>query len=129
MDWKWTKGEPHERSRRWKHQQQIESQEFAREMEASAFTTSLHHDENTWDMMNTPGLVVGGQTQQVGMGTSGFKVSSKREDLDRKFAGRELTQQIGFNPFLGQTNYVDDIGIRDQFLKPQNTTQGDRNGA
>lgn len=34
-----------------------------------------------------------------------------------------MVQQIGFNPFLGQTNYADDISVRDQFLKPINTTQ------
>ena len=36
-----------------------------------------------------------------------------------------MVQQIGFNPFLGETNYVNDISIRDQFLKPVNTTQGE----
>ena len=36
-----------------------------------------------------------------------------------------MIHQIGFNPFLGQTNYVDDISIRDQYLKPINTTQGE----
>ena len=35
-----------------------------------------------------------------------------------------MVQQIGFNPFLGQTNYAEDISIRDQYLKPVNTTQG-----
>jgi hypothetical protein len=40
-------------------------------------------------------------------------------------ANREMIQQIGFNPFLGQTNYADDISIRDQYLKPINTTQGE----
>jgi hypothetical protein len=39
-------------------------------------------------------------------------------------AGRDMLQQIGFNPFLGQNNYIDDISVRDQFLKPVNTTQG-----
>jgi hypothetical protein len=55
---------------------------------------------------------------------NGFKVSNKREDLDLKIADRELLQQIGGNPFLSETNYVDDIAIRDNFLKPVNTTQG-----
>jgi hypothetical protein len=32
--------------------------------------------------------------------------------------------QIGANPFLQQTSYVDDIVTRDMFLKPINTTQG-----
>jgi hypothetical protein len=35
-----------------------------------------------------------------------------------------MIQQIGVNPFLSQGNYIDDISVRDQFLKPINTTQG-----
>ena len=34
-----------------------------------------------------------------------------------------MIQQIGFNPFLSNTNYANDIGVRDQFLKPINTTE------
>ena len=114
MEWKWTKGEPYERTRRFKHQQQLENKEFSKETENDAYTTSLNHDENTWEMMN----------QDIHGSGSGFKVSNKREALDTKIADRELTQQIGFNPFLGQHNYIDDISVRDQFLKPINTTQG-----
>jgi hypothetical protein len=112
MEWKWTKGEPYERSRRLKHVQQMENEEFSKEMESSAYTSSLHHDENTWDILN--------QT----VAENGFKVSNKREELDSKIANRALTQQIGFNPFLGESSYINDIAIRDQFLKPINTTQG-----
>lgn len=110
---KWTDGQPYERSRRMKHQIQMESEKFTKEMETSAYTSSLNHDENTWDILNQS------------LSGSGFKVSNKREELGNKLAGREMIQQIGFNPFLGQTNYVDDICIRDQFLKPINTTQDD----
>ena len=52
-----------------------------------------------------------------------FRQSNRREDLDDKMANRELIQQIGYNPFLSQTNYVDDISIRDQYLKPQNSSK------
>jgi hypothetical protein len=113
MEWKWTKGEPYERSRRSKHVEEYENKKFSEEMETSAYTTSLNHDENTWDILN--------QTQSE----TGFKVSNKREELDTKISDRDLVQQIGFNPFLGETNYVNDIGIRDKFLKPINTTQGE----
>jgi hypothetical protein len=112
MEWKWTKGEPYERSRRLKHVQQMENEEFSKNMETSAYTSSLHHDENTWDILNQS------------FSNSEFKVSNKREELDSKIANRELTQQIGFNPFLGESSYINDISIRDQFLKPINTTQG-----
>jgi len=112
MEWKWTKGEPYERSRRLKHVQELENKEFSKQMESSAYSSALHHDENTWDIIN----------QNVN--GSGFKVSNKREEMDTKMAHRDLTQQIGFNPFLGDTSYINDISIRDQYLKPLNTTQG-----
>jgi hypothetical protein len=112
MNWKWTKGEPYERSRRLKHVQELENKQFSKDMETSAYTSSLNHDENTWEILNQNAA------------NSGFKVSNKREELDSKIAGRDMVQQIGFNPFLGQTNYAEDITIRDQFLKPVNTTQG-----
>lgn len=111
---KWTDGLPYERSRRMKHQIQIENEEFSKQMEQTAYTSSLHHDENTWDILNQS------------LSGSGFKVSNKREELGDKLANREMIQQIGFNPFLGETNYIEDISIRDQYLKPVNTTQGEK---
>ena len=113
MEWKWTKGEPYERSKRiFKEPEQIDNEKLNKEIEKSAYSTSLNHDEYTWDILN-----------QNSSG-NGFKVSNKREDLDIKIADRELVQQIGGNPFLSETNYVDDIAVRDNFLKPVNTTQG-----
>jgi hypothetical protein len=114
MEKKWTNGQPYERSRRLKHVQEIENKEFSKELENSAYTTSLHHDENTWDILNN----------NLGDSIPFTKISNKREELDLKMADRGLTQQIGFNPFLGENSYIDDICIRDQFLKPMNTTQG-----
>ena len=119
MEWKWTKGEPYERSRRQFRddtpdikdvKNNIESGKFSKEIENLAYTSSLNHDENTWDILNQS------------IANNGFKMSSKREDLDLKIADRDLVHQIGFNPFLNDTNYVEDISIRDQFLKPVNTT-------
>jgi hypothetical protein len=110
INWKWTDGKPFERSRRMKHQIEMENVNFKKEMDSSAYTSSLHHDENTWEILNQS------------LSGSGFKVSNKREEMGNKLANRELIQQIGYNPFLGETNYVNDISIRDQFLKPINTT-------
>ena len=115
MEWKWTKGEPYERSRRLKHVQELENKQFSKDMDSAAYTSALNHDENTWDILN--------QTQASA--GAAFKVSNKREELDTKIAGRDMVQQIGFNPFLGESSYVNDISIRDQFLKPVNTTQGE----
>ena len=114
VEWKWTKGEPYERSRRvFKQQTEKDSDKFNKEIEQSAYSSALNHDENTWDILN-----------QTSSG-NGFKVSNKREEIDTKMADRDMIQQIGNNPFLTETNYVNDISIRDQFLKPINTA-GDR---
>ena len=109
--YKWTDGKPYERSRIMKEQIKIQEKKFSADMETSAYASSLHHDENTWDILNQS------------LSGTGFKVSNKREELGNKLADREMIQQIGFNPFLGETNYVNDISVRDKFLKPINTTQ------
>jgi len=115
MEWKWSKGEPYERSKRQQYNLNVETDteknnDYLKEIESSAYSSSLNYDENTWDILN----------QSI---YNGFKRENKREELDFKIADRDLVQQIGFNPFLGNTNYIDDIQVRDQFLKPMNTTQ------
>lgn len=111
MEWKWTKGEPYERSRRRQiNKNEDDNYENMKEIENSAYASSLNHDENTWDILN----------QSI---YDGFKRENKREELDYKIADRELVQQIGFNPFLNNSSYLNDIEVRDQFLKPLNTTQ------
>ncbi len=109
--WKWSKGESYEKSKRIiKNETILEEEINLSKIEKDAYTSSLNHDENTWDILN----------QSI---YNDFKQSNKREDLDSKIADRELVQQIGVNPFLNQTNYIDDIATRDMFLKPKNTTQ------
>jgi hypothetical protein len=115
MEWKWTKGEPYERSKRVFAQKdttvELEDQRFSKDIEKSAYSSSLNHDENTWEILNQDGA------------TNGFQNSNQREELDTKIADRQLVQQRGYNPFLSQNNYADDVAVRDQFLKPVNTTQ------
>jgi hypothetical protein len=119
IEWKWSKGEYYEKSLRKRNNNNNKSDEnndlnqekFNAEMEKSAYTSSLNYDENTWDILNQS------------LYNNGFRVSNKRENLDMKMADREMIQQIGINPFLNNTNYVDDIANRDAFLKPVNTTQ------
>jgi hypothetical protein len=116
MEWKWSNSIPYKKSKRPAkndiiEQEYIEDQNeiFSKNVEESAYSTSLNHDENTWDILNQ-GLY------------NGFKQSNKREVLDDKIASRELVQQKGFNPFLNESNYVQDISNSDMFLKPINTT-------
>jgi len=116
MEWKWSNGKSYKKSKRLLKnditEECIEEQDelFSRKVEESAYSTSLNHDENTWDILNQ-GLY------------NGFTQSNKRETLDNKIANRELVQQKGFNPFLNESNYVQDISNSDMYLKPVNTTQ------
>ena len=114
MEWKWSNGIPYKKSKRPNKndlieeniEQQDEDEIFSKKIEESAYSSSLNHDENTWDILN-----------------QGFlKQSNKREALDNKIADRELVQQKGFNPFLSDSNYVQDISNSDMYLKPVNTT-------
>jgi hypothetical protein len=113
MEWKWSNGIPYKKSKRINKNDIIEEDQdeiFSKNIEDSAYTTSLNHDENTWDILN----------QSI---YNGFTQSSKREELDDKIANRQLVQQKGFNPFLNESNYVQDISNSDMYLKPINTTQ------
>jgi hypothetical protein len=116
MEWKWSNGIPYKKSKRITknditEEEYVEEEDelFSRKVEESAYSTSLNHDENTWDILNQ-GLY------------NGFTQSNKREALDDKIANRELVQQKGFNPFLNESNYVQDISNSDMYLKPVNTT-------
>jgi hypothetical protein len=119
MEWKWTNGEPYERSRR-KPKPGYEPENIGepnRHPGDDAYSSSLNYDENTWDILN--------QNSSNG----GFKSSNKREELDTKIADRELVKQTGYNPFLGENDYVENMSIRDQFLKPLNTSSDKVQGA
>jgi hypothetical protein len=114
MELKWSTGEKYEKTKRI-IQVKINRDElevFNHDLENSAYSSSLNYDENTWNILN----------ESVAL--NGFKTSNKRESLDMKMSDREMIQQIGFNPFLADSNYANDITVRDQFLKPINTTEG-----
>ena len=132
IEWKWSKSEPYSRSKRPIKQvveekpevqsMHVNSQEsFVKELKNTAYNMSLNHDENTWDILNqdiyNPGF------SDIGQGDNGFSVRNKREELGNKMADRAMTQQMGFNPFLSENNYANDISVSNEFLKPINTTQ------
>jgi len=123
MEWKWSNGKSYKKSKRPNNNtntnsniieeeeyNQAQDEIFNKKIEETAYSISLNHDENTWDILNQ-GLY------------NGFSKSSKREALDDKISDRELVQQKGFNPFLSDSNYVEDIEVSNLYLKPVNTTQ------
>lgn len=102
--WKWSISEPYYKSARPEIKQQ-DNNVSEYDTQKSAINQSLAEDIYNMD---------------TDMATS----NNRREDLDNKMADRELVLQRGANPFLQQSSYVNDIVVRDMFLKPVNTTQG-----
>jgi hypothetical protein len=94
--WKWTLGEPYYKSAiRERVETQVNNQEY--DSQQNAISQSLD--------FNNPNTN-----------------PNTREELDDKMSGREHVQQRGANPFMQQTSYVNDIVVRDMYLKPANTT-------
>jgi hypothetical protein len=117
MEWKWVKGETYQKSKRpiTKKEEsssstQLDLDQLNKDHQLDAYTSSLNYDENTWDILN----------QNVSQ--NGFQNSNTREELDSKISNRALVQQVGTNPFFDEKDYVDNISIRDQYMKPINTT-------
>jgi hypothetical protein len=104
--WKWSLGEPYYKSARpGPENLPINKRVSEYDTQQSAIDQSLSEDiSNDVFVSNFSG--------------------NRREDLDNKMADRELVLQRGANPFLQQSSYVNDIVVRDMFLKPVNTTQG-----
>jgi len=117
MEWKWVKGESYQKSKRpivEKKEEssvnQLDLDQLNKDHQLGAYTSSLNYDENTWDILN----------QSVSQ--NGFQNSNTREELDSKISNRSLVQQVGTNPFFDEKDYVDNVSIRDQYMKPINTT-------
>ena len=47
--------------------------------------------------------------------------SNRRESLNGKLSDRRMIQQVGQNPFLTRSNYLSDIDIQEQFLRPKSS--------
>ena len=113
MEWKWTKGESYERSRRIVNATTNEINNIdvdnysSKTIEDLAYSSSLNHDENTWEILN--------------QSFNGFRQENKRADTDKRLSERQMISQINMNPYLVNNNYVDDIETHNNFLKPQST--------
>jgi len=47
--------------------------------------------------------------------------SSKREDANTKLSERQMIGQVSHNPFLTSTDYVNDLEVQENYLKPKNS--------
>jgi len=114
IEWKWSNGEKYERSSRVENknrQQEIQHIQYSKETENSAYIQSLHYDENNWETNSS--FLINNETFVRG--------SNKREDTDNKLSERQMFAQVNMNPYLSNNNYLEDLNVRDTYLKPKST--------
>lgn len=110
IEWKWSKGLNYDRTKRINKESMDDN--FNKIVEDTAYTTSLNHDENTWEILNN------------NLFDKGFVQNSKREDTDKKLSERQMMCQVNMNPYLTNNTYVQDLSVHDQFMKPISTNYG-----
>ena len=108
VEWKWSKGLNYDRSKRINKESMDDN--FNKIVEDTAYTTSLNHDENTWEILNNNSLF-----------DKDFVQNSKREDTDKKLSERQMMCQVNMNPYLTNNSYVQDLSVHDQYMKPVST--------
>ena len=126
-EWKWSKGEPY-----YKSAIRNEKELHVKEKENELYEKELNEKELNEKELNENAIkqsLDGFFTNQSQNDSfENYEIytrnqnSLRREDLDNKISDRELLFQRGTNPFLSSTDYVNDVSIRDNFLKPINTT-------
>lgn len=124
--WRWSNGEPYYKTARdvkskeqYQHQDEEQQQQMDYDIgydsQQNAINQSLA-DNNSFT-----------ETDMIDITNSMFsrsqnETNNRREHLDNKIASREAIFQRGVNPFMNQTSYVNDVVVRDMFLKPICTT-------
>jgi hypothetical protein len=120
--WRWSNGEPYYKSAR-----EVQRKEPSQENENSDENYSISYDtrENAINQSLADNNFT--EIDMIDITNSMFsrsqnETSNRREYLDNKIANREAIFQRGVNPFMNQTSYVNDVVVRDMFLKPVCTT-------
>jgi len=95
VEWKWSLGEKYEKSER---------------------RTNLHAKNDTISQSLLS------EKDPWGLDTSEFFKANKREETYNKMSEREMICQVNQNPFLSNSNYLEDIITHEQFMKPVSTS-------
>lgn len=114
--WRWSNGETYYKSAREIQKDEKVSDDYTETLNYDSRQNAINQslsDNTDMDMINiTNSMFSRNQTES----------NNRREHLDDKLANREMLFQRGVNPFLNQTSYVNDVVVRDMFLKPACTT-------
>lgn len=114
MDLKWSTGEKYKRTPRKHKVNNSENMNNTMETRVGAIEQSLMSETEN-DNMWTMSMQQGQEMNQL------MSNPNKREDSYNRMAERDMMCQVNRNPFMPDRNYLEDVIVQDQFLKPQNT--------
>ena len=114
MELKWSTGEKYKRTPRQYKVNNSENMNNTSETRVGAIQQSLMTEteiDNMWTMSMQQGQEMNHMMNNP----------NKREDSYNRMAEREMMCQVNRNPFMPDRNYLEDVMVQDQFLKPQST--------
>jgi hypothetical protein len=106
---RWSYGDPPERSHPSQRSQYLSAFDIFQKSDDNVITTA---DFNTGEAIDS---VSPEYTRLFG------ETSGMREEQNEVLAGRALIRQTGVNPFFGKNQYLQDLEIQGQFLRPRNS--------
>lgn len=114
MELKWSTGEKYKRTPRQYKVNNSENMNNTSETRVGAIQQSLMTEteiDNMWTMSMQQGQEMNHMMNNP----------NKREDSYNRMAEREMMCQVNRNPFMPDRNYLEDVMVQEQFLKPQST--------
>ena len=109
MEWKWSNGGKYEKSLRIvKKEIQIENL-INKTNENFTINQCLLSEEESKNL------------EEILQKQQGIYKDNRREESYNRMSEREMFGQIGMNPFLSNNNYINDLMMQENFMKPKNT--------
>jgi hypothetical protein len=117
--WKWSYGDPPERSVPANKQDFVPSVQKENNIEVARNPTSQAIEDAETANMAIQTQFLGLEQEQI------MRKTSSRDIVNTKLGQREMMPAVGGNPFLGRTDYVRDLQVQSQFLIPQSQYRRD----
>jgi uncharacterized membrane protein YgaE (UPF0421/DUF939 family) len=115
--WKWTKGEPYQKS--YKNNKVENNFNKFREIENSF----LNRDINLLENKNTESIENTKNTKNESIMNNNLQneFKKKKDFHNEKLSSRHMIIQTNVNPYLESNNYIDDLINQDEFLRPRDS--------
>jgi hypothetical protein len=131
IEWKWSNGDKYEKSSRYARLDKPVTDDGGLSESYTAATQRVSNQAFQQSFLSENDIWSIEENILLGMSSQPFTQQStnKREDTYNKLSEREMMCQTGQNPFMLENNYLKDLLVQDNFLKPVSTSDGREKGA